>query len=161
MIFSIFLLVKLLLNIFKPFGFTLLAFLLISAANPQKGLSGFLYNPFLPSTSSEIDLNIKLVGEIIGYSYIKIEVDASENASRYNTVSIPLKGSCYEAINSKNYKVIGSFNTKTLVWKIDCFDNNAHRSAFIGKENHDGVIEGKWSSRNITRKFYLQRTQNN
>ena len=142
-------------------GFSSVMFLMLIVVNPQKSLAGFLYNPVVPGLSRKVDLSIKLIGEIIGYSYIKMEVEPYDNPKRYKTVTIALKGHYYEAITSKSYKIIGTFNTKTLVWKIDCFDNNSYMGVFIGKENSDGRIEGNWTSKNIIHRFYLQRTKKN
>lgn len=100
-----------------------------------------------------------LVGEIKGYSYIKMNLQSTDNAKRYKNVARPLKGSYYEAINSKTYRIIGSFNTQTLVWKLDCFENNRHTSVFVGKENRDGMLEGYWTSSKVIRRFYLKKTE--
>ncbi len=156
---SIFLLVKFSLKKYKAIGFAVFTFFVISLASPQKCFSSISKKPALPKTHVRSSLKVKLIGEIIGYSYIKMSLESSNNAKRYKNLSIPVKGSYYEAINSKTFRVVGSFNTQTLVWKLDCFDNNTHCSVFIGKENADGLISGHWTSKKTIRRFYLTKTE--
>ncbi|HEU0125770.1 MAG TPA: hypothetical protein VFQ56_05670 [Flavobacterium sp.] len=118
-----------------------------------------------PSSSLHYKANFsfkaKFVGEIVRYSYIKIAVESTGEPKRYRLGQIPLKGSCYEAISGNKYKIIGLYDTNARLWKFDCFNQkNEHISVFIGKENEEGGIEGKWSNKKISRDFYLKKSNN-
>jgi len=85
-------------------------------------------------------------------------VEASGKPKRYTPELIPLKGSYYEAVNGITFKIIGNYNRNTFIWRLDCFDQqNKHTSFFLGKEDHKGHIQGKWSTKKQTRSFYLMK----
>jgi hypothetical protein len=108
-----------------------------------------------PETANTFKL--KFVGEIKEYSYIKMTIESTEDSKTYKSPIIPLKGHYYEAISSQVFKIIGTYNNETLIWKLDCFDkNNLLTSVFIGKANHDGVVEGKWTCKKMSYNFYLK-----
>ena len=86
-----------------------------------------------------------------------MNLQSTDNTKRYKNATRSFKGSYYEAISSKTFKIIGSFNTETLVWKLDCFTKNKHTSVFVGKESSDGVIAGYWTFNKTARKFYLRK----
>lgn len=139
-------------------GFAISVFLLIFLVNPQKSSASFLKGKSLSKYYVEDILKVQFIGEIVSYSYIRLDIVSTGDPKRYKNGIIPLKGNCYEAINGKTYKIIGSYNTNTLVWKLDCFsENNTHMAVFMGKENADGNIDGKWSNMKITRSFYLKK----
>ena len=138
--------------------FTIRLFLLLLIVNPQKSASAFLHDFFAPIPKTKIDLKLKLIGEIIGYSYIKVMLESTDNGKRYKNATTPFIGTYYEAVSSKTFKIVGTFNSETLVWKLDCFDKNTHNGVFIGKENADGTIEGHWTSKKIIRRFYLKKS---
>lgn len=128
-----------------------------SAITPQKSTSGLLKNSAVFKPAATVGLKLLLIGEIIGYSYIKISLQSTDNSKRYKNTAIAFEGTCYEAKTSKNYKIIGTFNTETRVWKLNCFDNSKHLSIFIGRENREGVIEGHWTCKKSILPFYLKK----
>ena len=136
---------------------TLTLFILLLIAN----LNSFGDSSSNLHCNTSFSFKAKFVGEIVRYSYIKIIIESTGDPKRYRVGQIPFKGSCYEAISGNKYKIIGIYNTNTLIWKFDCFNQrNVHMSVFVGKENQDGGIEGKWSNKKITRDFYLKRSSN-
>jgi hypothetical protein len=117
-----------------------------------------------PENYARIQNTFKLqfVGEIIGYSYLKMSLESTEYAKSYKSGTTALRGSYYEARSSSTYKIIGSYNGSTNIWKLDCFDrNNILTSVFLGKTNSEDILEGTWTSKTISRKFYLKRNGNN
>ena len=136
--------------------FTVLIFLVMSTAN----LADTLSHPDkvrLIQPESTNKFKMKFVGEIKEYSYIKMTIESTEDSKTYKSPIIPLKGNYYEAINSQVFKIIGTYNNESLIWKLDCFDkNNLLTSVFIGKANHEGVVEGKWTSKKTSYNFYLK-----
>ncbi len=136
--------------------FTVFIFLVMSAVN----LAGGLAHPgkgqlIQPETANKFKM--KFVGEIKEFSYIKMTIESTEDSKTYKSPIIPLKGNYYEAISSQVFKIIGTYNNETLIWKLDCFDkNNLLTSVFVGKANHEGVVEGKWTYKKTSHNFYLK-----
>ena len=98
------------------------------------------------------------IGEIVGFSYAKVSLESSLENNNYNPDILPVKGTYFEAVSGKTYRLIGSYNAGTFQWKLDCFDkNNKFNSVFAGKEDTDGNIEGTWTNKINTYKFYLKK----
>jgi hypothetical protein len=84
-------------------------------------------------------------------------VESYSPAKKHQTI-VPLKGSYYEAVTGNTYKIVGSYNTRTLIWKFECFNTqNKHTSTFIGKGNKEEGIDGRWTYKSKTYSFYLKR----
>lgn len=137
----------------RIFGLTLFLLPTIAAKSSEESTRSFQSNNI---STYQNKINFNFVGEIIGHSYIKINLESILIKSKQDLLH--LKGTCYEAISGHEYRVIGSYNIKTLMWKLNCFDNrNAHASIFLGKENKEGDISGKWTKNKAIRDFYLKK----
>ena len=115
-----------------------------------RSLGSTITSPEVPNS-----VTFRFVGEIIGHSYIKISLESIPEIKDKQEL-VHLKGTWYEAISGSEYSVIGSYNAKTLTWKLNCFDKrNSRASVFVGKE---GDITGKWTKNKTVRNFYLKKT---
>jgi len=146
---------------FRPhtLGLLGLALILASATDAHiqtasiRSLGSTITSPEVPSS-----VTFRFVGEIIGHSYIKISLEPIPDMKDKQEL-VHLKGTWYEAISGSEYSVIGSYNAKTLTWKLNCFDKrNSRASVFVGKESEEGDITGKWTKNKTVRNFYLKKT---
>lgn len=118
-----------------------------------RSLGSTITSPEVPNS-----VTFRFVGEIIGHSYIKISLESIPEIKDKQEL-VHLKGTWYEAISGSEYSVIGSYNAKTLTWKLNCFDKrNSRASVFVGKESEEGDITGKWTKNKTVRNFYLKKT---
>ncbi|MBC7915876.1 MAG: hypothetical protein H7Y07_17340 [Pyrinomonadaceae bacterium] len=143
-------------RIFNSKKSTIILIVLFAVVNPQNSNSSFFNRNEKFSTKNPIKASF--IGEIIGYSYIKVTLETTPDPNSYNNASQSLKGSYFEAISNATFKITGSYNSDTFMWKLDCFDQkNIYTSSFLGKEDTDGRISGKWSSKKISHPFYLKK----
>ena len=85
---------KLFFKAYKSITLAAFIFLLMFAGSPQKSFAALLYQAVLIKPKPETGLKVKFIGEIIGYSYVKITLQSTDNNKRYKNVVRPLKGSC-------------------------------------------------------------------
>lgn len=100
------------------------------------------------------------IGEIKGYSYIKVELEPVNISSEFiaeGDDQLKYKGTYFESATGRKYRVTGVFSVEGRSWTFRCFDtNNREVFVFKGKQEQDGRIEGMWLSNAKKHSFYLR-----